>query len=132
MFERGDQTTTLEETLGFELVSVDEHEAVGRFAAVDAVKQHLGLVHGGVYAALAESLASHATHQAVRRRGLAAFGLSNLTSFLRPVQTGTVSAEAVRIHGGRTTWVWDVELTDDDGRLCAISRVTIAVRARQN
>jgi acyl-coenzyme A thioesterase PaaI-like protein len=39
-----------------------------------------------------------------------------------------VTATARRRHGGRTTWVWDVELADDEGRVCALSRMTIAVR----
>ena len=55
-------------------------------------------------------------------------GLSNQTSFLRPIIDGTIHAEARRRHRGRTTWVWEVEITDDDGRLCAIVRMTIAVR----
>jgi uncharacterized protein (TIGR00369 family) len=41
---------------------------------------------------------------------------------------GTVHAEATRLHRGRTTWVWDVRFTDDDGRTCALTRMTIAVR----
>jgi uncharacterized protein (TIGR00369 family) len=55
-------------------------------------------------------------------------GLSNQTSFLRPILEGFINATAVRRHRGRTTWIWDVELTDDQGRLCAVSRMTIAVR----
>ena len=55
-------------------------------------------------------------------------GQSNHTSFLRPVTEGTVHAEGTPIHRGRTTWVWDVDFTDDEGRLCAASRVTMAVR----
>jgi len=55
-------------------------------------------------------------------------GQSNSTSFLRPVTAGVVHAQARRRHRGRTTWVWDVDFTDDDGRLCATSRVTMAVR----
>ena len=56
-------------------------------------------------------------------------GLSNSTSFLRPITSGEyVTATAVRRHRGRTTWVWDVDITDDDGRLCATTRMTIAVR----
>jgi uncharacterized protein (TIGR00369 family) len=85
-------------------------------------------VHGGVYAALAESLCSAATYQAVFEDGKVAVGLSNHTSFLRPVTEGTVHADARRRHGGRTTWVWEVEFTDDAGKLCALSRVTMAVR----
>jgi uncharacterized protein (TIGR00369 family) len=55
-------------------------------------------------------------------------GLSNDTSFLRPVSEGTIMAEARARHRGRTTWVWEVDFTDSEGRLCALSRVTIAVR----
>ena len=54
--------------------------------------------------------------------------MSNLTSFLRPVTGGTIHAQATCKHAGRTTWVWEVEMTDDRRRLCATSRVTIAVR----
>ncbi len=122
------QTTTLEESLGLELVELHEDRATGRFAVTDSVKQHLGVVHGGVYASLAESLASHATHVVVSKEGNAAMGLSNATNFLRPVADGEVRGEATCCHRGRTTWVWDVRLTDGVGRLCAVSRVTVAVR----
>ena len=122
------QTTTLEEALGLELLELDEDRAYGRFSVTDTVKQHLGVVHGGVYASLAESLASHATHLGVSKDGNAALGLSNVTNFLRPVSSGEVHGAATCLHRGRTTWVWDVQLTDGDGRLCAVSRVTVAVR----
>ena len=57
-------------------------------------------------------------------------GLSNQTSFLRPIVDGTIHATARRRHRGRTTWVWEVEITDDRQRLCALVRMTIAVRER--
>ncbi len=56
-----EQTTTLEEALGLELLELHEDRATGRFTVTDSVKQHLGVVHGGVYASLAESLASGAS-----------------------------------------------------------------------
>ncbi len=122
------QDTTLEETLGLELLELTEDTAAGRFAVTDRVRQQTGIVHGGVYATLAESLASHATHLVVNKEGQAALGLSNVTNFVRPVSDGEVHAEARRCHRGRTTWIWDVRLTDGQGRLCALSRVTVAVR----
>jgi uncharacterized protein (TIGR00369 family) len=91
--------------------------------------QPAGLVHGGVYAAIAESVASLATAVAVLPDGFTAVGLGNSTSFLRPITEGSVHAVALRRHRGRTTWIWDVEFTDDAGHLCAVSRMTIAVRA---
>jgi uncharacterized protein (TIGR00369 family) len=90
--------------------------------------QPFGLVHGGVYAAIAETLASVGTFAGVHDEGMHAMGLSNNTSFLRPIVAGSIHAVARAIHRGRTTWVWDVEIADDDERLCAIARVTIAVR----
>jgi uncharacterized protein (TIGR00369 family) len=87
-------------------------------------------VHGGVFAAIAESLCSAATFQAVAAEGMTAVGLSNHTSFVRPIVNGTGHAEARCRHRGGTTWVWEVDVTDDEGRLCAMSRVTMAVRPR--
>jgi uncharacterized protein (TIGR00369 family) len=92
------------------------------------VTQPLGLVHGGVYASIAEALASLGTNFGVVPLGSVGLGMSNHSTFLRPISQGTIHAVARRRHRGRTTWIWDVELTDDDDRLCAVSRVTIAVR----
>lgn len=94
----------------------------------DGIRQPMGLVHGGVYASIAESITSSATALAVVEDGNMAQGLSNQTSFLRPIFGGTIHALARRRHRGRTTWVWEVEITDDEDRLCALVRMTIAVR----
>lgn len=94
----------------------------------DELLQPFGLVHGGVYAAIAETLASIGTFVGVHEQGMHAMGLSNSTSFLRPILSGTIHAEARPLHRGRSTWLWDVDITDDDGRLCATTRMTIAVR----
>jgi uncharacterized protein (TIGR00369 family) len=121
---------TMVGTLGFELFEAGEDLARGRFAVEDRVRQPYGIVHGGAYAALAETVVSHATAIAVWPDGMIAMGQSNDTSFLRPVSEGTIHAEARRKHRGRTSWIWEVEFTDDEGRLCALSRVTMAVRPR--
>jgi 1,4-dihydroxy-2-naphthoyl-CoA hydrolase len=114
---------------GLELLAVTDSEVRARVGVRDELKQPMGLIHGGVYAAIAESTASMATALSVMAEGGAAVGQSNATSFLRPITEGTIHALAARIHRGRTTWVWDVSFRDDDQRLCAITRMTIAVRA---
>jgi 1,4-dihydroxy-2-naphthoyl-CoA hydrolase len=113
---------------GLELLSVSDTEVRAQLQVRPEVKQPAGLVHGGVYASIAETVASMATHVAVAGGNEMAMGLSNSTSFLRPITEGTVHAHASRIHRGRTTWVWDVQFTDDAGRTCAVTRMTIAVR----
>ena len=113
---------------GLELLAYDDRQVTAQVVVREELKQPAGLVHGGVYASIAESMASMATALAVIPEGSMAMGLSNSTSFLRPVTEGTVHAQATRLHRGRTTWVWDVRFTDDAGRACAITRMTIAVR----
>ena len=123
-----DPDRTLGPLLGFEILTSGAEAATGRFEVTDRVRQPMGIVHGGAYAAMAEGLASLATFDAVYPEGKMAVGLSNNTSFLRPVSAGVVHASARAIHRGRTTWVWEVEFTDDAGRACAATRVTMAVR----
>jgi uncharacterized protein (TIGR00369 family) len=113
---------------GLELTRVDGDEVAARIAIDDRHLQPFGIVHGGVYAAAAESMASMGTFLGTGGDKFVA-GLSNVTNFLRPVFAGdTVTAVAVPRHRGRTTWVWEVDLRDGRDRPCALARVTIAVR----
>ena len=113
---------------GLEVLEHSPEEVRAQVVVRDHHKQPFGLVHGGVFASMAEAMASIATYFAVAPEGKSAQGLSNQTSFLRPVLGTTIHALARLRHRGRTTWVWEVEITDDAGRLCALVRMTIAVR----
>jgi uncharacterized protein (TIGR00369 family) len=113
---------------GLELIELSPELARAQLVVRDEHKQPWGIVHGGVYASIAEGLTSYATAKAVSSQGKGASGMSNQTSFLRPVSGGTIHATAVRKHGGRTTWVWEVEFSDDHARICALTRMTLAVR----
>jgi uncharacterized protein (TIGR00369 family) len=118
-----------EALIGLEVLEATPERVVGRLAVHDGARQPMGLVHGGVLAAIAETLAADGTEAQVAVQGAIGVGLQNHTNFLRPVvDSAHVHATATRRHGGRTTQVWDVDLTDDAGRLCAVSRVVIAVR----
>jgi 1,4-dihydroxy-2-naphthoyl-CoA hydrolase len=116
------------EEIGVEWLNLDPDEARARIAVEPRHLQPYGIVHGGVLASLAESVTSAATYVAVQEDGMVAMGQANDTTFLRPITEGYVNARATPRHRGRTTWVWDVEITDDEGRPCALSRMTIAVR----
>ena len=120
--------TGFDQLYGLEFVSCGEEEVSARVRIDAQHRQPLGLVHGGVYMAMAESITTIATVLSVAAQGNTALGLSNNASFIRAVGDGTIHASAGRRHAGRSTWVWDVEMSDDDGRLCALSRTTIAVR----
>ena len=113
---------------GLEVLSLGDDEVRAQVRVRDELRQSAGLVHGGVYASIAEAICSMATWHAVSTEGRSAQGLSNQTSFLRPILDGTIHAVARRRHRGRTTWVWEVDVSDDAGRLCALVRMTVAVR----
>ncbi len=116
---------------GLVLDHADGDQARGHVAIGDRHLQPFGLVHGGVFAAMAETMASIGTAYGTNLEKFVA-GLSNHTSFLRPVFAGDiVTAVALPRHRGRTTWVWEVEIKDGQSRPCALARVTIAIRERE-
>lgn len=88
----------------------------------------MGILHGGVMASLVESLCSMATAKAVFEENRVAMGQNISVNFLRPVSSGGIEARAQAIHRGQMTWVWRAEVLDSDGRTCALSQMTIAVR----
>jgi 1,4-dihydroxy-2-naphthoyl-CoA hydrolase len=101
--------------LAVQITERTDDEVRARLPVTDALRQPLGLVHGGIYATLADAIAV--------TEGRA---ISNQTSFLRPITEGTIHAHARRRHQGRTTAVWEVDVSDDAGRLCALVRITAA------
>jgi 1,4-dihydroxy-2-naphthoyl-CoA hydrolase len=113
---------------GLEIDEASEEVVRAHVPVREHVLQPVGLVHGGVHASIAEALASVGTNVGVLPEGNIGLGMSNHSTFLRSIREGTIHAIARCIHRGRTTWIWDVEMTDDESRLCAVSRVTIAVR----
>ncbi len=114
--------------IGTEWLSDDPDGARARVAIRDDLRQPVGLMHGGVMSTLVESVCSRATALAVIGDGMAAMGQSISVSFIRPVTSGHAEARAHARHRGRTTWVWDAEVLDADGKLCALAQMTIAVR----
>lgn len=118
----------LGELIGIEHLDAADGSARARVKVSDRILQPHGLVHGGVHSALAETICSKATYEAVAGEGKVALGQSNNATFLRPISDGHVNASADARHRGRSSWVWQVEMTDDDGRLCALVQVVVAVR----
>lgn len=122
-----DSAGSMVELLGLEGYEFDgESVATMRMPIHDGVRQPFGIVHGGAFAALAETVCSKATYSAVAPK--LAMGQANESIFMRAIRSGTVHARAEALHRGSTSWVWDVAMRDDEDRLCATSRLIIAVR----
>lgn len=117
-----------DEVYGLELTECSEELARARVQVRDELRLPGGLVHGGVYGAVADALAVRGTAAGVGPQGKLAVRLANQTSVLHPIARGTIHATATRRHRGRTTWVWEVEMADDAGQVCVTGRVTVTVR----
>ncbi|HEX6781397.1 MAG TPA: PaaI family thioesterase [Solirubrobacterales bacterium] len=119
-----------DELVGTEWLSDDPDDARVRVEIRDELRQPFGLMHGGVMSTLIESVCSRATFAAVHDQGMVAMGQSIDVSFVRPITAGAAEVRARARHRGRTTWLWQAEVLDDDGRTCALAQMTIAVRSR--
>ncbi len=115
---------------GLEILEHDAEarELRGRITVRDELLTEHGIVHGGIFAAAAEAIASTGTALEVMGDGYAAMGLSNDTTVLADVREGTIHAHARAVSRGEREWVWTVDATGDGGAPVAHSRVTVAVR----
>jgi acyl-coenzyme A thioesterase PaaI-like protein len=102
----------------------------GRVQVRDALLGADGTVHSGIYAAMAESIASTGTAVEVVPQGLFPAGLSNSTHVVGEVRDGVLEARARCRARAAGEWVWDVEIGPPGGEPAAFATVTIAVRRR--
>jgi 1,4-dihydroxy-2-naphthoyl-CoA hydrolase len=117
-----------DELVGTEWLDDDPDHARVRLDLRDELRQPVGLLHGGVMSTLVESICSRSTALAVHDDGMAAMGQSISVSFIRPITDGGAEVLARARHRGRTTWVWDAEVLNDAGKICALAQMTIAIR----
>jgi uncharacterized protein (TIGR00369 family) len=98
----------------------------GSVAADERHHQPWGIVHGGLYTTVIETVATTGAFEAVKDRGQHAVGVSNATDFLRPHRTGRLQVVAVPIQQGRTQQLWQVEIRrPDDHKLVARGQVRL-------
>ena len=114
--------------LGIEFLEVGDDFVRARAPVDSRTRQPVGILHGGVSVVLAETLGSCGAHCA-SPVGHQAVGLDINANHIRSVSEGWVTGIARPVHIGRTTQVWQIELTDDAGKLTCVSRITMAILA---
>ncbi len=97
----------------------------------NSTKQPYGLLHGGASCALAETVGSIGSHLLIDPDQFICVGLEINANHLKSVRSGRVYAIAKPVHIGRTTHVWDIRIANDRNKLVCISRLTVAIIARQ-
>jgi len=109
--------------IGLQLVEATKDGVTATFEITPDLHQPYGVLHGGVLATVVETVGSIS--------GAAWFdgpvvGTSNHTNFLRATREGRLTARSTPIHRGRTQQLWDVDITDEAGRLVAKGQLRVA------
>ena len=113
--------------IGIEVTEVGEDFVMARMPVDHRTTQPYGLLHGGASVALAESLGSVAGTMCVNVPEEAVVGVEINANHIRPVSSGFVEGIARPLHIGRITQVWEIKITNEDGKLVCVSRITLAV-----
>ncbi len=112
--------------LGIEFLEVGDDFLKARVPVDSRTRQPMGILHGGVSVVLAETLGSCGAAYASPPENQAV-GLEINANHIRSATEGWVTGVCRPLHLGRTTHVWQIEMTDDQGRLTCVSRITMAI-----
>ncbi|MGB5226642.1 MAG: PaaI family thioesterase [Eudoraea sp.] len=115
---------TLMETLEIEFVDVGENYLVAKMPVTSKVHQPDGVLHGGATVALAESVGSAASYVFLDGQKVFVRGIETSANHVKSISEGEVYARATIIHKGRTTQLWDIRVTDINGNLISICKLT--------
>jgi 1,4-dihydroxy-2-naphthoyl-CoA hydrolase len=124
------QRGTIADSLGIEFTEIGDDFVRGTMSVDRRTHQPMGILHGGASVVLAESLGSMAANFCVDVSTHYCVGLDINANHIRAVRAGLVTGTARPVHLGRTTQVWEIRIEDEGGRPVCISRLTMAVLAR--
>lgn len=122
---------TLSDHLGIEFTDIGDEHLTARMPVDQRTKQPMGILHGGASCALAETVGSAAANFCVDAAQKVCVGLDININHIKTVRTGNVTGIARPFHLGRTTQVWDIKIYDEEKKLVAVSRLTMAVIDRK-
>ena len=117
---------TVVERIGIEFLEVGDDYIRARVPVDTRTRQPYGILHGGVSVVLAETLGSCGAAFSLPV-GDRAVGLDVNANHLKATSQGWVTGVARPVHRGRTTHVWQIDLSNDAGELTCVSRLTMAV-----
>ncbi|ANT64527.1 MULTISPECIES: hotdog fold thioesterase [Prosthecochloris] len=113
--------------LGIEMVEVGLDFMTAKMPVDHRTIQRIGILHGGASLALAETVGSIAASYCIDRESSFIVGQEINANHIRSVREGFVYARATPLHLGRTSHVWDIRITNEEGKLVCVSRFTVAV-----
>jgi 1,4-dihydroxy-2-naphthoyl-CoA hydrolase len=119
-------TAPFDSELGLRFTELSPDGARAQLDITPKLMQPMGLVHGGVYCSMIESMASVSAYLWLSTRGGGnVVGINNNTDFLRSVTSGAIYGAAEPIHRGRRQQLWLVTITDANDRVVARGQVRL-------
>lgn len=115
--------------IGLKITEVGDDYLVGTMPVDHRTRQPFGILHGGASVVLAETLGSIGANLVVDTGKFYCVGQEINANHLRPVPQGEVTGVAKPVHIGRSSQVWEIRISDPQGKLNCISRITMAVVA---
>ena len=115
---------TLMETLEIEYIDVGEDFLVAKMPVNPRVHQPDGVLHGGATVALAESVGSTASYIFMDAQKVFVRGIEIAANHVKSIKEGEVFARAIILHKGRTTQLWEIKVTDAEGNLISLCKLT--------
>jgi uncharacterized protein (TIGR00369 family) len=116
------------DTMGIEMIEFGDNFLRAKMPVDERTRQPFGILHGGASCVLAETLGSVAGSLCVEFGKQMVVGLEINANHIRPAKEGWVIGTATPIHLGNTTQIWDIKITNEEGKLVCISRLTLAVK----
>ena len=118
---------TVIKLLGIEIKSSDKEKVQLTMPVDERTRQPAGFLHGGASVLLAETAASLGSYLNIDPEKQHVFGLEINANHIKSKREGYVTATATPLHLGRSTMVWEINITDEDEQLICVSRCTIGV-----
>jgi 1,4-dihydroxy-2-naphthoyl-CoA hydrolase len=122
---------TIDGHLGIEIIDVGDDYIMGTMPVDQRTVQPYGVVHGGANVVLAESLGSIAGGHVIDMTKQLCFGQEVSATHVRPVSSGLVIGTARPIHLGKRSHVWEIRLTNEEGKLSCLAKLTLAIVPRE-
>ena len=122
---------TMVEHLGIEVTELGDDFVRGTMPVDDRTKQPFGILHGGASVALAETLASYGGYLTIDPERYHVVGVEINANHLKIAKSGIVTGKCSPIKRGRSTQVWQTEITDEDDELICVSRINLMVLDRK-
>ena len=116
--------------LGVKIEKAEPDHVILTMEVTPKVHQYVGIMNGGVSLYLCETAASVGTVAGVDLTKFTPVGIEINANHLRAVSKGIITVDAKTVYPGRTLNVWQIDITNDKGKLVCTGRCSVLIQKR--